>query len=366
MPTRPLPARPNLSHLKHQAGDLLAGKRARTPQVLQRLREFHPRLRGLSDEQIALADLKLSDAYLAIAREYGFPSWPKLKAFVENGDPPPLNAPAHERIVDPEFRYAVDLLDEGNAAALEEYLRRHPDLVHRHVTLYGGNYFQAPSLLEFVAENPTRRGTLPQNIADVARVVLDAGAREHRGVMNSALALAASSSVARTHGVQRALVDVLCDYGADPTGALLSALMYAEWDGADALISRGAKLDIVAAAALGREDDVRRLAPAAAEEQRRIALALAAQHGRTGAVRELLRAGTDPVGFTPPPAHSHATPLHQAALAGHGEIAGLLQQYGARLDVRDVLYNGTPADWAEHGGFPDLAARLRVTPDSGG
>ena len=27
--------------------------------------------------------LKLSDAQLAIAREYGFPSWPRLKAYVE-------------------------------------------------------------------------------------------------------------------------------------------------------------------------------------------------------------------------------------------------------------------------------------------
>jgi hypothetical protein len=62
MPTRRLPARPNLPHLKHQAADVLSGQRARVPQVLQRLREFHPRLRNLSDAQIAAARLKLSEA----------------------------------------------------------------------------------------------------------------------------------------------------------------------------------------------------------------------------------------------------------------------------------------------------------------
>ena len=38
----------------------------------------------------------------------------------------------------------------------------------------GGNYFRNPTLLEFIAENPIRRGTLPENIAEVAKVILDA------------------------------------------------------------------------------------------------------------------------------------------------------------------------------------------------
>jgi hypothetical protein len=31
----------------------------------------------------------------------------------------------------------------------------------------------------------------------------------------------------------------------------------------------------------------------------------------------------------------------------------------ARREVRDTLYNGTPADWAEHNHFEKLAAQLR-------
>jgi len=33
--------------------------------------------------------------------------------------------------------------------------------------------------------------------------------------------------------------------------------------------------------------------------------------------------------------HSHATPLHQAALAGHESVARLLIERGARLDIED-------------------------------
>src|ERR1039458_3803119 len=53
---RPLPDRPNLRHLKDQAKDLLKAGHARS----------------------------LSDAQLQIARQYGFPSWPKLKAHVDS------------------------------------------------------------------------------------------------------------------------------------------------------------------------------------------------------------------------------------------------------------------------------------------
>ena len=53
---RSLPGRPNLRHLKDQAKDLLATGTARS----------------------------ISDAQFQIARLYGFPSWPKLKAHVES------------------------------------------------------------------------------------------------------------------------------------------------------------------------------------------------------------------------------------------------------------------------------------------
>ena len=70
----------------------------------------------------------------------------------------------------------MDLLDAGDAAGLREHLKQHPKLVLQHVEFEGGNYFHSPTLLEFIAENPIRHGTLPKNIVEIARVILDVGA----------------------------------------------------------------------------------------------------------------------------------------------------------------------------------------------
>jgi hypothetical protein len=40
-------------------------------------------------------------------------------------------------------------------------------------------------------------------------------------------------------------------------------------------------------------------------------------------------------------------------------VASLLVERGARLDLKDVLWQGIPADWAEHAGKTELEAYLR-------
>jgi ankyrin repeat protein len=52
--------------------------------------------------------------------------------------------------------------------------------------------------------------------------------------------------------------------------------------------------------------------------------------------------------------------LHQAALAGHGAVVRLLVERGARLDLRDSIWQGTPLGWAEHGKRAEVAAFLRA------
>src|SRR5262245_57931451 len=79
MPTKRLPVRPDIAHLKHQAKDLLNDHRAATLDACQRIREFHPRLSGAPDRMVASATFTLADAYLTVAREYGFPSWARLR-----------------------------------------------------------------------------------------------------------------------------------------------------------------------------------------------------------------------------------------------------------------------------------------------
>src|SRR5687767_13296263 len=77
---RELPPRPNLEQLKNQAKDLLKAHQANAPDAIQRVQESHPTWSG--------AKLRLSDAQLVIAREYGFASWPKLKQRLEQVDDP--------------------------------------------------------------------------------------------------------------------------------------------------------------------------------------------------------------------------------------------------------------------------------------
>ena len=70
---RALPARPSLEFEHKEAKALYRRLKAGDPEALARARERHPEIETRSP-----ATLKLADAQLVIAREYGFASWPKL------------------------------------------------------------------------------------------------------------------------------------------------------------------------------------------------------------------------------------------------------------------------------------------------
>jgi hypothetical protein len=359
MPVRRLPSKPNLDHLKYQAKDLLRDHAALNLGAAQKLREFHPRFGRSTDAEIFDAPLKLSDAQLAIARESGFPSWARLKRHIEKPTlSDQLDLPHHERIEDTVFRRAVDLIDAGEAIGLRTWLSQHPKLVHQHVNFEGWNYFFNPTLLEFVAENPVRHGKLPQNIVEIAKVILDAGASQ--SAMNVTLALVATGSVPHESGMQLPLINLLCDRGADPDSALVATALHGYLEPLNALLEHGARMNLPVAAALGRMAEVRRLLPAADNRDRHLAFALAAQHGQVEVVRFSLDAGEDPNRYNPVGGHSHCTPLHQAAGYGPIELVRLLVERGARLDLKDVLWRGTPADWAHHQGRAEIEAYLRA------
>jgi len=359
MPVRRLPSNPNLDHLKYQAKDLLKEHAAGDPGAAQRIREFHPRFHRAADADIFGAKLKLSDAQLTIASEAGFQSWARLKEHIEKPTlTDQLNLPHHERIEDPVFRRAVDLIDAGDVAGLRGYLEQHPKLVHQHIAFEGWNYFHNPTLLQFIAENPVRRGKLPANIVDIAKVILDAGPGQSE--LSETLMLVATGSVPRGCRMQLPLIDLLSDHGADPNSALHAAMLHGELEAAHALIRRGARVDLPVAAALGHMDDFRRLLPGAGRDDRHLALALASQFGHVEIVRGLLDAGEDPNRYNPLGGHSHSTPLHQAAAAGNEEMVRLLVERGARLDMQDILWHGTPAGWARHEGKLETEQYLRA------
>jgi hypothetical protein len=358
MPVRVLPPNPNLAHLKYQAKDLLKDHAASDPRAAQRLREFHPRFPSAADNEIYAAGLSLSDAQLAIAREYGFPSWARLKHHIEKPSPSnQLNLPHHKRIEDPTFRRAVELIDSGETAGLRAHLKQHPQLSRSRVVFEGGNYFRNPTLLEFVAENPVRHGKLPRNIVDLAKVILDSGVE--LAARNETLMLVATGSVPRECGLQLPLINLLCDHGADPDSAIQAAALHGKLQSVDALLKRGARIDLPVAAALNRIDDFRRMLPSASSEARHLALALASQYGHVEIARLLLDAGENPNRYNPVGGHSHTTPLHQAAGAGFEELVHLLVERGAKLDQKDILWHATPAGWAQYAGNTEIAQYLR-------
>lgn len=357
MPVRPLPENPSLQHLKYQAKDLVKGHAARDAAVAQRIREFHPRWAKASDAEIFAASLTLGDAQLAIAREHGFASWTRLKRRIEkptrSGQ---VNRPHHERIGDPTFRSAVDLIDSGDVAGLRAHLKRHPKLARQRVEFEGGNYFRNPTLLEFVAENPVRHGGLPKNIVEVATVILEAGVDQ--SAIDETVMLVATGCVPRECGVQIPLIDLLCDRGGDPNRAAEVAAVLFEVEAVKALLQRGARITLALAAALGKIDEARRMLAKAGPGERHLALALSSQYGHANVVELLLDAGEDPNRFNPVGGHSHSTPLHQAAGNGHLKVVKLLMARGAKSDVKDILFGGTPVGWAKHARQRDVEAYL--------
>lgn len=73
MPTRELPDRPHRDHLRRQARALRREVRAGLPEAAARVAEHRPGRPGADP-----SDLPLHEAQLVIAREHGFPSWPRL------------------------------------------------------------------------------------------------------------------------------------------------------------------------------------------------------------------------------------------------------------------------------------------------
>jgi ankyrin repeat protein len=360
---RQLPSRPNLEHLKNEA------KR---------------RLRALRDGD---PSAKLATAQLALAREYGFASWRKLKGYVDtaNADQPfrdmvfaaaqageietvrsAIEAGFDPRLTDGEGRTlhqiakeygheAIELLargleerdttplnergvvdsmlaaaENGHTAKLRGLLDSHPTLIDAR----GGNFQKQTALHKAAWRN--HRACVELLLARGADVRI-----RDTGDNACALHFAAEAS---DIGVVRLLVEAGADVNGDGDDHRLGVLGWAtclhatRTDVADYLLAQGAKLNLWSAIALGRTEEVRAFietdpsllaARMSRSEHRRTPLHHAASRNQLEAVRLLLQLGADVNAADLTGATALATAAQQGA---DQRIAGLLLEAGARID----------------------------------
>jgi hypothetical protein len=78
-----LPARPHLDHLRRQAKALLSALESGKTEAVSTILDSLPAAKGMTAEQFLGTRFRLADAQSAIARKYGFGSWPHLARHVE-------------------------------------------------------------------------------------------------------------------------------------------------------------------------------------------------------------------------------------------------------------------------------------------
>jgi ankyrin repeat protein len=379
MDLRPLAADAPLGKYITQADALLTGWHVRDAGAIRVFRNRHPKFldaktpwlaRNMTDAEVRATPIDRDDARLALARWYEFQDWQRLEDYVASVQQPGPIA---------RFERAVQAVIDGDIETLQVLLGDDPELVRARSTRV--NNADPPmhhaTLLHYLAANGVEeyRQRSPKNAVAIATALLEAGADPDAlawayGGRCTTMALLVSSSPPAEAGVQVPLVETLIGYGASVapagegnwTSPVETALVFGMRDAALALVRCGAPIEsLAAAAALGRIEDAKRMLPSAGEQDRHRALALAAQSGQTDAVRILLDAGEDPNRFNPPGTHAHTPPIHQAVAAGHLEVVKLLVDRGARLDLRDTIYQGTPLGWAEYCEQREIAAFLRDT-----
>ncbi len=386
----PIPPRTHLDQYEKSAKDLQSACKSGLPQAFRdwaaRLAQTTARLPGLKltaevrrqivadSERLERPWLKLSKtdqrvarctlagARLFLAHAHGFASWPGFKRHVQ--------ALAHPHSPVSRFEAAVDAIVDGDSTALRRMLRKRPELVRARSTRD-----HRSTLLHYVSANGVEdfRQRTPKNIVEIARLLLNAGAdvnaeSDAYGGRSTTLGLTATSWHPEKAGVQLPLLELLLGRGAiidgpDGGSGVNACLHNGRGRAAEFLASRGARLDLEAAAGTGRLDAVGSffnedgsLKPPATPQQLKDGFAWACEFGRTHVVEFLLQRGTE-IGAKLK--HDGQTGLHWAAFGGHADIVRLLLRSGAPVDERDNTHNGTPLGWAlfAWGNLPKSADR---------
>jgi Ankyrin repeats (3 copies) len=373
----PLPSSPSLEQYRKLAKDLIKACKSGMPAIAAWTDRWMASLLAGSDrqsidraahqvEEFALRTLTrderqcvLADAQFVLARSHGFISWSAFAAH--------LDALAQTGTETAAFETAAEAVVCGDEATLQKLLRQDPGLIRTRSARE-----HRATLLHYVSANGVEnyRQKSPPNAARITELLLAAGAdveaeADVYGGGCTALGLVSTSTPPREAGVQIPVMQVLLDHGAliehpnlagNNAVAVYACLANGCPEAARYLADRGARLDMVGAAGLGRRDVVERLFAETDAETRGLALRYAAGYGQLDGVRYLLDRGV------PVDAHSGdgETALFHAILRDHREVVRLLLERGARPDVRTRYGTvGEAALWrAAHGGNPDWSAEL--------
>jgi hypothetical protein len=313
-----LPARPDIDQLRHQARDLLRAARSGDPAAAARI--------------AAVADsMTLAAAQLAVAREHGFASWPRLKAEVEarssdlaeqvdafleasirdwTGRAARILA-ATPQIAGYDFRTAVVL---GDADQVRQMLEHDQGRATRPDPRWGWTPLHAVCASRWHRLDPRRA----DGLLSVAGLLLDAGA----------------DPAARKAGRQGDWTPLRCAVAGTANPAI-----------ARLLLERGATPDdhdlYLACFADDDHQSLRLLLDHAHNVQHTTALAAPISAGDTEAVRLLLQAGADPSRPLPGdlfgervPAEPPIPPVAAAAQSEcPAELVGLLLDAGGDPDA---------------------------------
>jgi ankyrin repeat protein len=348
-----LPVRPDLDQLRHQARDLLRAARAGDAAAAARIR-------GVSTGPGALT---LTAARLAIAREYGFPSWARLKAEVETRtrDLAEKAAAFCEASIRDWTDRPVRMLAEtpqlgsygfatalilGDAARVRDEITRDPAAATAPDTRTGWLPLHAVSASRWHRLDPARA----PGLAEAARLLLDAGAdpmartrgrRSDWTPLRCAVAGAANADIVR----------LLLERGAVPDDHDLYLACFGDDDRQSLRLLLDRAPDVAATTALSAPisvsdtEAVRMLLDAGADPNRPLpadlfggghedeppwpAVYAAVRSGCPAELTELLLfRGGDPDAAGP----DGRSPYRLATSSGQAEVAALLRRYGARDD----------------------------------
>lgn len=166
-------------------------------------------------------------------------------------------------------------------------------------------------------------------------------------------------------------VQLLLAHGADPNGRdayddrlhYENALLYGQPEIAQRLVDHGANPVELSPAAAFRAacfavDETRARSllghdPSLIDDDRLIHDAI--RHGGSTCVRLLFELGGS---LLAKGQHYGETPLHQAAISGRRDVVDLLLERGARIDLRDPEFDGSPVGWAHQGGHAAIRDHL--------